>query len=65
MKSELEGELIKYAIAVRSKIYYFDIPEKINQTKKIKKITYAVKITVITNELYIDSILGQTLSIQN
>ena len=40
MKSEREGELIKYAIALRSKMYYLDIPGKNkSDIEKIKGIT--------------------------
>ena len=65
MKSEREGDLIKYAIALRSKMYYLDIPGKNKSDRKINGITYAVKLKVLTSEHYLDSILGQTLWIQN
>ena len=47
-------------------MYYLDIPGKIkSDIEKLKGITYAAKIKVITSEHYFDSILIQILWIKN
>ena len=66
MKSEREGYMIKYAVALRSKMYYLDISEKKkSDIEKVKGITNAVKLKLINGENYVDSILGQTLWVHN
>ena len=67
MKSEREGHMIRYAVALRSKMYYLLLFQKRKKSdiEKVKGITNAVKIKLIKGENYVNSILGQTLLVHN
>jgi hypothetical protein len=66
MKSERQGGLINFAVSLRSKMYYLDLPtRKKADIAKLKGVTKAFKEKLITGEYYIDSLLGKTYYVQN
>jgi hypothetical protein len=66
MKSEREGGIINWAVSLRSKMYYLDLPtRKKADIEKLKGVNKAMKEKMINGEYYFDSLLGTTYYVQN